>query len=317
MKNILRKTIALIALAAANAWAQYPTKPIRFVVPFPPGGSTDVVARAITQPMSQALGQPIIIDNKPGADGLIAGELVARSPADGYTFLFATATGMSYAPALRKAMPYDPLVDFTPIGRIGTFGFFVYVHEPLAAKNLADVVAYARNNPGKLNYGSSNATSVVATAQFAKSSRLDLVHVPYKGDPPLIADIVTGRVHLMFAAGAALPHVKDGKLRVLATLLPNRSPLLPEVPTMAEAGLDGVSISPWAGLFGPAHLPRDISERISQELARALARDEVREQVGRVAFEGQSSSTEELANLVKDQLAVWRKAVKDSGIQPQ
>ncbi|HXD43047.1 MAG TPA: tripartite tricarboxylate transporter substrate binding protein [Ramlibacter sp.] len=317
MKRILRSAIVLVALASSAAWGQYPSGPIRFVVPFPAGGSTDIVARAIALPMSQSLGQPVVIDNKPGADGLIAGQIVAQSAPDGYTFLFATATSMSFAPATRKSMPYNALTDFTPIGRIGTFGFFVYVHESLPARNMADLVAHARSNPGKLSYGSSSATSVVAAAQFTQGSKLEMVHVPYKGDAPLIADAVTGRVHLMFASGAALPQVSDGKLRVLATLLPNRSPLLPEVPTLTEAGMAKVSITPWAGLFGPAKVPPEIVDRISRELTRALARQDVRAQLGRLAFEGQSSTPEELASLVKEQLLVWRKACEDAGVQAE
>jgi tripartite-type tricarboxylate transporter receptor subunit TctC len=313
---MLRVAFATGALVASTAaLAQYPAKPIRFIVPFPAGGSTDIAARAIAQPMSQALGQPVLVDNKPGADGLIAGALVAKSPPDGHTFLFATATGMSYAPVTRKSMPYDPIGDFTPVGRIGYFGFFMYVHESVPARTVPDLIAYARANPGQLNFGSTSATSLVAATQFGQGARIAMAHIPYKGDAPLLADLVSGRVQLSFAAGAGLPHVREGKLRALGTMLPSRSPLLPEVPTLAESGITSVSITPWAGLFGPAGLPRDITERISRELSSALARADVQEVLAGLAFEGRGSTPEELGALVQEQLATWRRAVQAAGIQ--
>ncbi len=254
---------------------------------------------------------------RPGADGVIAGETVAKAPADGYTFLFTGATTLNFAPVARKSISYDAINDFTPVGRIGSFGFFLYVNDALPVKSMGELVAYAKANPGKLNYGTSNATSVVATAQLTQSARLQMTHIPYKGDPQLITDLLAGRVQLSIAAGAALPHVKDGKLRVLASLSPARNPLLPEVPTLAEAGIHGVSVTPWAGLFGPAKLPRDIVERVSRELAKALARDDVREQLGKQAFDAASSTPEELGTLVKEQLGVWRKAIQAAGIEPE
>jgi tripartite-type tricarboxylate transporter receptor subunit TctC len=306
-----------VALAAGAAAAQYPAKPIHFVVPFPAGGTTDIAARAIAQPMSQALGQPIIIDNKPGGDGLIAGEAVAKAAPDGYSFLLATSTGLSFAPAAHKSMPYDPVADFTPIGGVGIFGFFLYVHDAVPARTLSELVAYAHAHPHQLNYGTTAATSMLATAQLAREQKLDMVHVPYKGDAPLITDLLAGRVQLAFAAGAALQYVKEGKLRVLATMLPSRSPLLPEVPTLPETGIASITITPWAGLFGPPNLPRSIVDRVSRELVNALARPDVREQLARLAFEGRSSSPDELAALVKEQLAVWRQASRDAGVQPE
>ncbi len=312
----LTTAIASVAVAAlpSRAQTQYPAKPVRLVVPFPPGGTTDQAARVIAQPLGEALGQTIIIDNKAGADGVIAGEAVMKAAPDGYTLLFGTATGLSAAPAMRKSAPYDPVADFTPISRTGTFGFFLYINDSLPARTMPELMAYVRANPGKLNYGTSSATSIVATAQFAQLAKLDMVHIPYKGDAPLTIDIIGGRVHLMFAAGSALPHVQSGKLRVIATLLPKRSPLAPEAPTMAEVGLTNLSINPWGGMLGPAGLPRDIVDRLGHEMSRVLARVDVQDQLGRLAFDPQSSTSEELGALVKDQLGVWRKAVRDAGI---
>ena len=315
--RLLRAILFLLCWSAGAALAQYPNKAIRLVVPFPPGGSADVAARIVATPLSQALGQTIIIDNKAGADGLIAGELVAKSPPDGYTFLFATSTGINAAPAMRKTVPYDPIADFTPIGRVGTFGFFLFVHESVPAKNVQELLAYVRTNPKKLNYGTGNGTSIVATAQLAQLANLDMVHVPYKGDAPLLVDILAGRVHMMFAAGQSLAQAKDGRLRVVATMLPTRSALVPDAPTLPEAGINGLNATPWGGFLGPANLPRDIVQRMSRELAIVMNRPDVREQLGKLAFEAQASTAEEFGAFVREQLGVWRKAVKDAGIQPE
>lgn len=308
---------ALLVLAATHAAAQYPNKPIRLVVPFPPGGAADLAARVVATPLAQALGQPIIIENKAGADGAIAGDAVLKAAPDGYTLLFATNTGLCAAPSLRRIPPYDPIADFTPVSMVGKFGFFLFVHTDVPAKTVPELLAYVRANPGKLNYGTGNSTSIIATAQLAQLEKLDMVHVPYKGDAPLTIDLVAGRLQMVFATpGSALPHAKEGRLRVLATLLPNRSALIPEAPTMAEAGLTKLSITPWAGLFGPAKLPREVVDRLAREMKAVIERADVREQLGRYAFEGQSSSPEEMGAFLKEQLAVWRQTVKVTGIQP-
>ncbi len=314
MTSLLRIALLAVAFTAGPAFAQYPNKPIRLIVPFPAGGSADAAARIVAQPLSQALGQAIVVENKAGADGAIAGDAVAKAAPDGYTLFFATNTAMNAAPVLHKATPYDPVADFTPVGRIGTFGFFVFVFDGLPVKTLAELIAYSRANPGKLNYGTGNSTSILATGSLAQTAKLDMIHVPYKGDAPLLADLITGRVHLSIASGSALPQAKEGKLRVLATLLPNRSPQLPDVPTLPEAGTAALPITPWAGLFGPARLPRDVVERLARELSKVLAQRDVRDQLDRLAFEAQSSSPEELGSFMREQLGVWRMAVKEAGI---
>ena len=309
------------ALAAAaspsGAQAQYPVKPIRLVVPFPPGGGADIAARVFAVPLGEALGQPIIVDNRAGADGVIAGEAVMKAPADGYTLLFGTATGMSAVFAFRKSVPYDPVADFTPVARIGTFVFFLFVPEDMPARSVAELLAHVRANPGKLNYGTGSGTGIIASAQLNQVAKLDVVHIPYKGEALVTADMLAGRVQMMFAAGGpALPHVRSGKLRALATLLPNRSPLLPEVPTLAEAGIK-LSIDPWGGLFGPAGLPRDVVERLNREMVKVLGRPEVREQLGRLAFAAQGSTADEFRSFVRDQLGIWKSVAKQAGIQPE
>src|SRR5689334_20709093 len=248
----LRILVALFASACAlphlPAAAQpYPSRPIRLIVPFPAAGTADIAARTVAQALSQALGQQIVVENRGGADGAIAGAAVIASPPDGYTLFFATTTALNAAPTLHKTPPYDPLTAFTPISLVGKFGFFLMVNESVPAKTVPELLAWVRANPGKVNYGTGNGTSILTTAQFAASEKLDMVHVPYKGDAPASADLIAGRVQLSIATLSAgvLPQIREGKLRVLATLLPNRSPLVPDAPTAAEAGLRGLTISPW------------------------------------------------------------------------
>jgi tripartite-type tricarboxylate transporter receptor subunit TctC len=315
--NLLLRGVALTWMLAfaLHAGAQYPSKPVRLIVPFPPSGAAELGARIFAQPLGQQLGQPVVIETKPGADGAIASEAVKQAAPDGYTLYYGTATGMSWVPAAKTVPPYDPISDFTPVSMVGTFGFFVFSHASLPVNTIGELIAYARANPGKLNYGTGNATSILATAQFAALQKLDVVHIPYKGDGPLTVDLLAGRVQFSIATpGLAVPHVKEGKLRALATLLPNRSPLLPDAPTMTEAGLERVSITPWGGLFGPARMPKEIVDRLSREMAVVLAKPEVREALGRLAFEPRSSTPQELSSLVAEQLEAYRRVARTVGL---
>lgn len=315
---LARAFLLATVVIGGSAFAQpYPSKPIRLVVPFPAGGSADVVARSVAQGMSSGLGQPVIVENRGGADGMIAGEAVMKSPADGYTLLMATNTPFNAAPILHKAVPYNPVTDFTPVGKVGNFGFFVFVNDATPGRTLAQLLDYARSNPGKVTYGSGNSTSIIATARLAQQAKVSMLHVPYKGDAPMTLDLLAGRVDMSIATGTLLPHVKDGKLRVLATLLPQRAALLPEVPTLAEAGVEAIPMTPWAGIFGPARMPREIVDRLARELTRVLAQADVRSQLESVAFQPQGSSPEELAATLREQLEIWAKAAKDAGIAAQ
>ena len=305
----------LAALACAGASAQYPSKPVRVIVPFPPGGAAELGARNFVQPLAQQLGQAIIIETKPGAEGIIASEAAKQAAPDGYTLYYGTATGMSYAPAAKKVPPYDPVNDFTPISMVGIFGFFVISNASLPVNTIGELVAYAKANPGKLNYGTGNATSILATAQFAAQQKIDVVHIPYKGDGPLSADLLAGRVNFAIATpGLAAPQVKEGKLKALATLLPNRNALLPDAPTLKESGLPDVPITPWGGLFGPAKLPKEIVDRLNREMVILLAKPDVKEAFGRLAFEARSSTPQELQAFVAQQLEAYGRAAKAVGL---
>jgi len=314
------RTVLSLALAAfcAAAGAQYPNKPIRLVVPFPAGGAAELGARIFAQPLGQALGQPVIVEAKPGGDGVIGAEAVMKSPPDGYTLFYPSNTAFSYVPATRKNPPYDPVADFTPVSLVGFYGFFLFAHPSVPVNSAAELIAYARANPGKLNYGTGNSSSIVMTAQLKQAEKLDIVQVPYKGDAPLTIDLLAGRVQFAIATpGSAAPQVKAGKLRALAAMLPNRSPLMPEVPTAAEAGLGKVTVTPWAGVFGPAKMPCEIADRVSRELAVALAREDVREGLGKLAFAPQSSTPDELAAFLKEQLESWTRTARAAGIEPE
>jgi tripartite-type tricarboxylate transporter receptor subunit TctC len=309
MKKVL--AAVAVALACSSAGAQYPSKPIRLIVPFPPGGAAELGARIFAQPLGTQLGQPVIIETKPGADGAIASEAVKAAAPDGYTLYYGTATGMSYVPAAKKAPSYDPIQDFTPVSLVGIFGFFIFSHVDVPANTIGELIAYARVNPGKLNYGTGNATSILSTGLFAAQHKLDVVHVPYKGDGPLSLDLIAGRVNFSIATpGTLAPQVRDGRLRVLATLLPSRNQLLPTAPTMAEAGLVNVPITPWGGLFGPAKMPKEIVDRLARDLAVVLAKPEVKDAFGRLAFEPRSSTPQELAAFVAEQYEAYRRGVR-------
>jgi tripartite-type tricarboxylate transporter receptor subunit TctC len=316
----MRKLVTALALSllCAAAQAQYPNKPVRLIVPFPPGGAAELGARIFAQPLGQALGQTVIIETRPGADGAIAADATMKAAPDGYTLLYATNTAFSWVPAVRKQPPYDPVADFTPVSMIGQFGFFLFSHPSVPATTMTELLAYIRANPGKLNYGSGNSTAMLSTAQLVQREKLDVVHIPYKGDGPLTIDLLGGRVQFAIATpGNAAPQVREGKLRALATMLPSRSPLLPEAPTMAEAGMQGLTITPWGGVFGPKGMPRDITDRLSRELIALLGRAEVREAFGKLAFEPRGSTPEELAAFTKEQLEIWRRVVAEVGIKPE
>ncbi len=318
MSKSLRVVVALaLAVASFGALGQYPNKPIRIIVPFPAGSATDTITRILGNSVGAAIGQTVVVDNKAGADGAIAGAEVAKAAPDGYTLLMATNSPLSAVPALRKNPPYDPVADFTPITDIGRYTFFIVVHPGVQSKTVAELIAQARAHPGKINYATGNTTGIVSSAFFASQAKIEIVHVPYKGEPQAITDLLAGRVHLMFASSSTtISHIRDGRLRALATTLPRRSHLLPDLPTIAEAGMPQFSITSWAGLFGPAKMPREVVERLNKEFGAAMARPEVRAQMEKQAFVLSPSTPEQLAAFVKTQLESYRATLRAAGVQP-
>jgi tripartite-type tricarboxylate transporter receptor subunit TctC len=309
---------AAACLFAASAQAQFPSRPIRIVVPFPAGSATDTIARILGQSVSAAVGQPVIIDNKVGADGAIAGAEVVKSAPDGYTLFMATNSPMAVAVAMKKVPPYDPLADFTPITDVGRYTFFLYINAQTPIKTFKELVEYAKANPGKLNYATGNTTGIVSFAQMNALAGIDMTHVPYKGEPQAVTDIIAGRVQLLWATPTTgLSHLKDGKLRALATNLKSRSSLLPDVPTMAEVGIPQYSVISWAALYAPAKLPRDLQLRLNKEFHDAMKRPDVIAALDKQAFPTNPSTPEELAAFTRSQLDAYRAILKSVGIQPE
>jgi tripartite-type tricarboxylate transporter receptor subunit TctC len=316
MKRLL--VVAGALLFAAQAFAQYPNKPIRVVVPFPAGSATDTIARILGQSVSAAVGQPVIVDPKVGADGAIAGAEVVKAAPDGYTLLMATNSPMAVVPAMKKVPPYDPVADFTPITDVGRYTFFLYVNAELPIKSFQELVAYAKANPGKLNYATGNTTGIVSFAQMNSLTGIEMTHVPYKGEPQGITDLVGGRVQVMWATPTTgLAHVKDGKLRAVATNLKARSAMLPEVPTMAEVGVPQYSVVSWAALYGPAKMPRDLQMRLHKEFTDAMKRPEVIAAMEKQAFPMTPSTPEELGAFTKSQMEAYRTILRAAGVQPE
>ena len=308
----------VLALFAAWAHAQFPAKPVRIVVPFPGGSATDSITRVLASAVSGTLGQPVVVENKAGADGAIAATEVAKAPADGYTLLMATNSPMSAVPALKKSPPYDPVADFTPITDVGRYSFFIVVHPDVPAKTLAELIAYAKANPGKLNYATGNTTGIVSSAFFASEAGIQLVHVPYKGEPQAITDLLAGRVQMMFSSvTTTAPHVREGRLRAIVTTTSRRTPLMPDVPTIAEGGMPQFSVTSWAGLFGPAKMPREVVERLNKEFVAAMRRPDVQGTMDKLAFSLNPSTPEQLGAFTKEQMESYRRILRAAGVQPE
>ena len=315
---MFRHLIWVLLAASAAAHAQYPNKPIRVVVPFPAGSATDTITRVLAQSVSQAVGQSVVVENKAGADGAIAAAEVAKAAPDGYTLLMATNSPMSAVPAMKKNPPYDPVADFTPITDIGRYTFFIVVHPSVPAKNLDELIEHARANPGKINYATGNTTGIVSSAYFASLAKINLVHVPYKGEPQALTDLVAGRVQMMFCSSStSVPQIREGRLRAIVTTLSRRSHLLPEVPTIGEAGMPQFSITSWAGLFGPAKMPREVVERINKEFVAAMGRADVQAAMEKQAFSLSPSSPDKLAAFVKEQMESYRRILRAAGVEPE
>ncbi|MDP3172422.1 MAG: tripartite tricarboxylate transporter substrate binding protein [Polaromonas sp.] len=289
----------------------FPSRPISMVVPFPAGSATDTVARIIAQPLGAALGQAIMVDNRPGADGTIAARLVMRAAPDGHTLLMATATSITGVPALSKEPPYDPVKDFTAITQIGNFSFLLVVNSALRLRTLEQLVAHAKANPGKMTYASGNVTGIVAMSQLAALAGIDLLHIPYKGEPPAMLDLIAGRVDMMFATPTTADgFIREGKILPLATTNKTRLKSQPDIPTIAEAGVK-LTFAPWGGMFGPANMPAAISERISREVSAVVRQPAVVEALQKHQLETVTSTPAEFAEFIKRELEIWRKVATD------
>ena len=310
--GIIASTVTLTVTAA-----DYPTRPVRVIVPFGAGSATDVVARTVGQNLAEALGQAMVVDNRAGANGTIGAELAAKSPKDGYTLLMSTNTPSAAAPSLMKKINYDPVKDFAPIARIGTIAFVLVVNPSLPAKSMKELIALARQQPGKLTAGSGSAGSLVPVFMLQQMAGIELNHVPYKSIPPALADVMSGQINMVYAdmvTGA--PQVKSGKVRALGVTSTKRDPLLPEVPAIAETVKDFELIA-WFALFAPAGTPNVIVDRLAAESAKILARSDVRERFAVMGIQIAPLAPAELGEFQKSELAKWAKLAKAANIIPE
>jgi tripartite-type tricarboxylate transporter receptor subunit TctC len=310
--------VTSVALATSASAQPYPARPITIVVPFAAGSGTDSIARIIGQYLSVALNQGVVIENKVGASGVLAATYVARAAPDGYTLLMATNSTHSANPHLFKNLSYDPVKDFAPVARIGSYVFMLVVNKDVPVKTLQELVAYAKANPGKLTYASGNTTGIVAGETFKHKAGVDILHVPYKSTPPAINDVLGGRVSMIVIDMApGLEHVRAGNFRALAVTTKERSALLPDLPSLAEAGIPGYDVTSYAALFAPAGTPKEIVDKLNAEVQKIIANPEAKARIAVTGFDAFSGPPETLASFVQSELVNWGKLIKDAGIEPQ
>jgi tripartite-type tricarboxylate transporter receptor subunit TctC len=315
----LAATVAgLLAPLSGTALAQtYPNRTITLVLPFAAGSGTDTTTRLISKELGVALGVGMVIDNKAGANGSIAASYVARSAPDGYTLFVTTNTTHSANPYLLKTMSYDPVKDFTPIARSGDLPFMLVINPEIPANSVAELIALAKKDPGKLSYASGSSSAIVSGATFARLAGIDLLHVPYKSSPPALTDVIAGRVSMMFVdVPTGLPHVNGKVLKALAVTTKRRSALLPELPTMDDT-VKGFDITSWQGYFGPANMPKEIVTRLNAEIRKIVERPDIKSQLAERGMEAFSGTPEEFDAFLKDQLVLWEKLITDAGIEKQ
>jgi tripartite-type tricarboxylate transporter receptor subunit TctC len=314
---IASAAIAAVSFGTTLRADEFPSRPITFTAVFGPGSASDTICRIVADPLGTALKQPVIVEDRPGADGALAALYVHHQPADGYNLLMATNSPLSADPFLLKDIAYDAVKDFAPVSRVGSFTLMLVVNPNLPIHSVKDLVDYAKANPGKLSYASGNTAGVVGGKTLANYAGVDMLHVPYKSSPPAIEDVIAGRVSMMFADfTVAMPHVAAGQVRALAVTRLKRSALFPDLPTLDEAGVKGFNLDAWAGLVAPAGTPPDVVTKLNGALRKIIDSPDVQAKFKNVGFEGFSSTPEELGNFIKVQLGEWGKMVKDAGLQP-
>lgn len=321
MKSVVASVAAGVVLAtgAAAVHAQaWPAKPIRMVNPFSPGGSLDLVSRAVAKTLTAELGQSVFVDNRPGAGGNLGVELVARSPADGYTLL-AMQTSMVINPSLQKQVPFDPVRDFEPISKLSSYMFFLVVHPSTPVRSVQQLIALAKAKPGQLTYASVGVGSGthLAGELFTSMTGTRMIHVPYKGSGPSIIDLVGGQVAMTFGSTSVLPHVQTKKLILLGVSGARRSSFVPDAPTIAESGVPGYEVMAWNAMFAPAGTPPAIINRLNQLVRQGLAHPDTKAVMEAQGLDATPSTPQELGQLVKDELAKWAKVIKSANIKPE
>ena len=318
MTRIARSILALLAaLALAGvAHAQYPTKPVRIVVPYPAGGTSDILARSIGQKLQELWGQPVIVDNKPGATGNVGAEIVAKSPPDGYTLMLADIGSLAISPSVFSNLPFDPVKDFAPVVMVAYSPHILAVHPSVPAKDVKELIAYAKANPGKLNFAVSGTGGAnhLAGIEFAMRSGIQWTYIPYKGGAQAIADVMGGQAQVLFNGMlATYPSVKDGKLRGIAISSEKRFASAPELPTVAEFGFPGFETGSFQGIVAPAGTPKDVIATLHGTISKILATPEMTDRLGKAGAELRPQSPEQFGQFIASEKARWAKVVKDSG----
>lgn len=315
-----RALAACLALALGDlpAFAQqeYPSGPVKLVVGFAPGGGNDVLARILAEKFRERMGQPFVVENRPGASGILAIDAVKRAPPDGLTLLVGPSSGMTVNPVVLKSVTYDPIKDFVPIGVVGFFPLLVAVHPSLPVTSIAELIAYAKARPGQLNYASAASSFQLATEMFAQMADVSMVHVPYRGSAPAVTAVLANQVSLTFGElSAVLPHVRAGTLRALAISTSSRSPSLPEVPTVAESGLPGYDMVLWSGLFAPAGTPAEVITKLHREMRAVVQDPKVKEQLDQLAVQPSGMGPEQATALMRQELERFGKVAEKGAIK--
>jgi tripartite-type tricarboxylate transporter receptor subunit TctC len=311
---------AAFAVALSAAAQTYPSKPIKIIVPFPPGAATDTLARSVAQKMAEAFGQPVIVENKAGATGTIGSAGVAASPADGYMLLMATTSTHGIAPNLYKTSPYNPVKDFEPVSLIGWTPNVLAVNNSVKANSVKELIALAKSQPGKMTFASSGSGSSIHLAGelFKSMAGVDMLHVPYKGAAPALTDLIGGQVDIMFDTVAqSLPQIKAGRIKAIAVTTSRRSSVLPDVPTVSEAGLPGYEMAGWIGLLAPKGTPKEVIDKLHAEIVKIVKAPDVRARMAAAGVELMGSTPQEFGHVIATELPKYAKVMKDAGMQPE
>jgi tripartite-type tricarboxylate transporter receptor subunit TctC len=320
MKRLFKTLLVLTCLIASVAWGQadYPNKPIRMIVPFPPGGVTDIVARTVSLKLSAELGQPIVVENRAGASGAIGAELGARAAPDGYTLIMGNISTLGINPITFAKLGYDPVTSFDPISLVAVQPLLITVHPSVAAKNLAELVQLAKSQPGQLNYGTAGSSIHLAVEQFNSLAGIRMNHIAYKGSAPAITDLVGGQIQVLFDPFSSIyPLVAAGKIRALAVTTEKRAAAAPQLPTVAEQGYAGFDVSSWQGIVVPAGTPKPVIQRLHRGLVTVMASPEVKDKFAQYSAFATASTPEQFAAYIKEELIRWQKVAQLAGVKPE
>ena len=319
MKSIFflaASAFAGLALAQPTALPTYPAKPLRLIVPFPPGGVTDVMSRAVAARLTSEIGQPVVVENRAGASGIIGAEAAAKSPPDGYTLLMGNISTLAINVAMFTKLPYDPIASFTPISMVAIQPLLVAVHPSVPVHSIAELISMAKAKPGQLSYGTAGSSIHLAVEFFASAAGIRMNQVPYKGSAPAITDLIGGQLQLLFDPFSSLyPQVRAGKARALAVTTERRSSVAPELPTVSESGFKGFDVSSWQGLVVPAATPKEIVERLHRETVKVLSSPEIKEQFAKHGAEAAPTTPEKFGEYIRGEIVRWQKVARDAGVK--